>query len=397
MNSNNINIPHPLHSTVAHFGSAHLSNWHQTPVHSTHLPDSIPPPRDRGPDQISGIVFQNPAPPGMGTRQSSGMDSGVGGSRDLNFLSNNQTLGGEGGGSTSRDQRHGLPFTSSSNLSLTGVSRSSATTSTSTTSNVGISGSRHVPGSPIPPPVAMHLSTWKPDHLKQLSNLSTIQECKSPLVNKVESSNDTFVQMEAADCVMGEESDSGLIASPFPLSPPPPSSDEHPQTRNNTHFCFSSSYPPLSESHKKSPFHHHHHHHQIQTSVLLSRARLRTDPLPNVHFSSPHAQPPPSSSSQSPLHPEQSPYQSSSLNRAVSSSGGGEAWEASTHTTPHRYSSSMKGCGLKEEDASAIFTDDLLKRKEVIKARLQFKSNHWGEYLNGGEGEGVEFHLLGSK
>ena len=74
-------MPHPLHSTAAHLGLTHLSNWQQTPVRVP-LADSHIRNQQHG-IQTGDVPHANALTSGIGINHSPGIDSGVGVSTEL--------------------------------------------------------------------------------------------------------------------------------------------------------------------------------------------------------------------------------------------------------------------------------------------------------------------------
>lgn len=91
-----LNRPHPLHSTahVAHLGSTQLTNWHETPVPFSTGNGNQTRPRISGASGIHVSVSSN---------QYSGLDSGVGGSAELNHPTSVLLSDNQGSGSHSSD------------------------------------------------------------------------------------------------------------------------------------------------------------------------------------------------------------------------------------------------------------------------------------------------------
>ena len=372
----NSNRLHPLHSTAAHLGSTCFSNLQQTPVHSTMTNSQN---RDQPQQQIGSISQIHIPTFGTGNSQISGGDSGVCGSTEIY---SNERL------STSRNQTGtGLKCPMATSLVP-----QSATNCTPTLRGGDSS-------------VSAPVHSWRHvDHLKH-SMLSTIHEgVPSPLNQQTSSESITSPHLEKEEM---QESvvDSGLVfASNDNQSVWTPNNGHHDvgtptNTANNgvlatvmkdsTHYYTPSRISSVPQStvtttisnvittgthgtpdnSSKLSF--------LPTHLKMGFLSKQMASLPSLYS---HATPTLWSCATRHRHatPTSLP---SSVPRSYLSSPARRVNHGSNsaHTTPHRYSSGLKRIGVLSKNEggtnlSPIFGDELLKKKETIKSRLQFKS-----------------------
>ena len=389
---------HPLHSTAAHPGSVLLSNWQQTPVHSA-TTDS----QNRNQNQSNNVEVH---PPASGYVFSGG-DSGVGASNEL---------------------LNGTSFTAHAQSSCQVVAKSqdvddsdptcrasvNPNTSRATAVSNNVPPSRKTVDHVVPCKSAAMSNLWKSDHLKH-SILSTIHEgvASSPTNNV---SPHHKVEKGVAEQSVG---DSGLVSysndqskilidahhEHTPIDEQQPlqisvattlggssvttystPSRVHPSTTSSlaavtmaTNEQLMSGAPPFCDRHKFPDHGGYICASSLPSTILPSHLKVirplnQLRPHPSIHsYATPFLNVSPPVSSAPPFPGETCrAHCKSSAERTRVVAG------FVNNTTPHRSSSGFKGVAPKSKEAAhllaPIFSDELLRKKELIKSQLHFKS-----------------------
>lgn len=336
----------PLHSTAAHPGSGHLSHWQQTLLTPVHLTRSDSQTQNQlisqqqQQQQQSQDIQPRAHPPSLVSASSrSGLDSGVGGSvgaelQNIIGLSSMVLSGG--------------PQNSVKSGNSPSTTTTSCFTSSSTSSSAAVTASD-----------SAAVQSWSKGghHLKYSSPLlSTISERGFSLPNSCQQQQQQFAAQ------MAQEADSG-VASP---------ASHHHITNNNFLEI------PINDRHNSAA--------ATTTTTTVSSSTVSSSVSAlhsNIHRIPGHpnlvySRMPQSSSSSVPIAslpgsdtPTSLPCMATPTSCSNSSSGVG-----SIHTTPHRYSalgSKVTG-GTESSSSTSVLSEELLKKKEYIKSRLQFKS-----------------------
>lgn len=405
---------HPLHSTAAHLGPTHLSNWQQTPVHFA-ASDS----QDRNQTAGDGGSQIHIPASRSGFSHSTGLDSGVGGSSEFNNF-------------------NGLsPVTTTSNMhrveAAAGGGREKFAVSSEQQESAAVNASMKVDGL-VAQPATSSSNSWRNNQ----HTLSTIHE---------------GVSSSPSPCLQAETQQPGpRLGGLGPVTSPPFLEGQVTKTRH-THTDMDSGLVLLSSDQSIcTPVNKHqvkttsmtmvspvpgptHHstpssgtsaaafHATTPTSALVTvttaKELITTGAPLNGHHTPDHDNWIPASKipfsngllptyvkmelqshylntfPSIPLHatptghghflratPTSLPGRGSTLYQKSPADGIGRA-SNSAHNTPHRYSglkgvqvggavTNLNNVGM--ACPSSVFGDDLLKRKEMLKSRLHFKS-----------------------
>lgn len=424
---------HPLHSTAhpTHFGSTQLSNWHQTPVHlpilaadshnwnrnGQHLP------------QISGISQIHTSVSGTRMCLSSGMDSGVGGSTEFvasSILTSSDRTGEKcpvssellssqhvaSTQSTKKVNGFVVPKLASSNsckpshpgkqqLTLTTIPEGVASLPPCGKGMVTHSLPRQELLSPkqdlvssSPPNQGLVSSSSPPKPKQRLALLSQGLASSFPLKQGL-LSNSPSSKTEGQETALYSAVDSGLVCDGEQSAQTLASTHQtavtdglgSPATSSNLgHFRTTSNalaIPTSASMLNALP---------TTKEIISTGALLYDHKSPNCAYgtgSYPTSRPSYTSGlfpldsarsyhwkSLSSVHPYATP--TSAYRHRRSPADRTRRATKSADVTPQRYSKGILGVALRSNNGIAcppsLFTDALLKRKEMVKARLQFKS-----------------------
>lgn len=349
---------HPLHSTAAHLGPTHFSNWLQTPVHFA--------------------------------KSESQADSGVGGSTE--FTAENGSH--KNIGSSYVLPRQALPsnFSAATHMmsASSALSPSTSAVSASSWQSSATNRSKQSVLATIPEATPQNSQIQQhPDKEKGggvTSNGHThhppdVVEFSDSGLALTSSSNQEVTPISAIR-QLGDGASIVKVATSVgstPASNPAGPPHSSPQLSNVTSKAISTGVP------KNSNLHCHYQHNSLSTGTnlhlpnCLLPPRLKFSPQ-TYHHQQHHF------NGFSPTHPTPLVQTTPTSSSSATVRGGMTRASNSAHTTPHRFSSGggggLKGVlgvvlkkeGLVHPPAPPLFSGELLKRKELLKARLDSHS-----------------------